>query len=782
MKITPAAGKYALWGVAASTAFAVLAEEYRRPVNRAPHEPHQDEITVYAPPRRDKPDNRFSISAGDMTRNGSQDFGSVMRYQPLVSATGAPGGSSNGRSGFDRGGYTGYNIRGLESNRVGIDIDDIPQPAATGRSYAGRAGLNTFGIGRDYIDPWLYGRVDIQSGAVSVDTTNLALGGAVSFRPKSADDYLYPGKTDYFSGISGFDSTDRSWHNGVTAAAGREELSGILVYSRRDGQQARSHRDTLAAYPANWHSDALLLSGSWQANAAHRITAGVDYYHRVRHTRYDTWSPLREDVMNGTARQNSQTRRWGLSLRDEWHPRSGPVDSLISKVFYQHTESHDNTRLPGIFGGEQTVFSDYNTDTVGGQSTLAMQLGRHTLRAGINASMVKTARPFTQSPALSVFDRLMQPEADSRSLMLGAFAEDRIDLAPHVPGAALIPGGRVAYQQTSPRNAAALARGSALINGSDIERLYGDVRDTRLLPALTLEYALSPGLLTWLQYRRSAQFPGASQLYGSWNLGSGYAGPRQYALIGNQGLKTETGNNLEWGLRGEAAPGLVLRGSLYYSQYRDFIASTRYQRRADPARFRRVPGNIHIIYQAENRDRAYLYGAEMSARLDYGAWSETLSGLNTTLALGYAAGKSKSRYPGDSYRALDSVPPLKAVAGIGWDGPEKRYGLALTGTFVQGKRAQATRRESYANTGAPLGGAGERYMRISGYGVLDGSGYWQAAKQVTLRAGVYNLTDRKYRDYLSSRNITESTRQDAWQRALAVMPGRTWQMGVTVEF
>lgn len=80
------------------------------------------------------------------------------------------------QSGFDRGGYTGYNIRGMESNRVGIDVDGIAQPNATGRGYVGRAGLNTFGIGRDYIDPYMYGSVDIQSGATSTETANSAIG------------------------------------------------------------------------------------------------------------------------------------------------------------------------------------------------------------------------------------------------------------------------------------------------------------------------------------------------------------------------------------------------------------------------------------------------------------------------------------------------------------------------------------------------------------------------------------------------------------------------------
>lgn len=41
--------------------------------------------------------------------------------------------------------------------------------------------------------------------------------------------------------------------------------------------------------------------------------------------------------------------------------------------------------------------------------------------------------------------------------------------------------------------------------------------------------------------------PNASQLYGSRNLGSSYAGSQRYALIGNTDLKTETSDNLEWG-------------------------------------------------------------------------------------------------------------------------------------------------------------------------------------------------------------------------------------------
>lgn len=94
-----------------------------------------EQMTVTAPAPLLKAGSEHSVSAQELQDKGAKDFGSVMRYEPLISATGASGGSGNGKSGFDRGGYTGYNIRGLESNRVGIDVDGIAQPDATGRGY-----------------------------------------------------------------------------------------------------------------------------------------------------------------------------------------------------------------------------------------------------------------------------------------------------------------------------------------------------------------------------------------------------------------------------------------------------------------------------------------------------------------------------------------------------------------------------------------------------------------------------------------------------------------------
>lgn len=739
-------------------------------------------MNVTAPETKKVAGSKTTLSASELQQRGTTDFGSIMRYEPLIGATGSSGGSSAGKSGFDRAGYTGYNIRGLESNRVGLDVDGIPLPQATGRSYAGRAGLDSFGIGRDYIDPYLFGRIEIEKGATAVDQPNTSIGGNVSFRNKSPDDYLQPGKPTWFGYQSDYDSSSRSWHNGLTAAAGGETLRGIFVYSRRDGQQTRNNSNTLDAYPANWHSDAFMSSGIWQPNDAHKFSATVDYYHKTNHSHYDSWSTTGNTIW-GQAQQQSDTRRWGISLADEYTPYNDLIDSLTSRIYWQQTQAHDNTRMPSSAAARQTVYSDYNSDSYGFDTRALKNMGRHELSAGLNARLVDTERPFRQSPTPSAFTAIMQPQANSRSYTVGGYLQDTISFDADGHRAAVVPGVRVAYQNTRPRDVATLTTNSRVLDASEVSALYGSPNsDTQVLPSLALQYDLTPKLMTYLQYTRGAQFPNDSQLYGSWNLGSSYAGPAQYALIGNADLKTETSNNYEWGIKGQVAEGVTLNAAAFYNDYKNFIAFTRYRRAANPDKFVNVPDNIYTTYQAENRDKAYIYGAEVSSKVNIGSWFSQVEGLSANLAFGYTQGAAKSSYLGDRYIDLESVAPMKAIVGLAWDDEARNYGAAITATFVKGKKASATNRNSFANNGSSLTDASTDYMRVPGYGMVDMTAYWRVAHNVRLSGGLYNITDRKYWDYLSSRELTSATQQERNDQALAVMPGRTFQLGINVDF
>nr|WP_246048955.1 TonB-dependent receptor [Brenneria rubrifaciens] len=746
-------------------------------------------MTVLSPKIEKEAGSSVTLTAEEMQKNGANDFGTIMRYQPLIGATGSSGGANTGKSGYsgDRGGYTGYNIRGLEANRVSIDVDGIAQPNATGRSYAGRAGSNTFGIGRDYIDPYLYGSVGIESGATAVSNSNHALGGSVSFRPKSADDYLSPEKSSYFGYQSGYDSSNRSWHNGVTVAGGDETLRGLIAVSRRDGQETENNSGTLDAYPANWHSNAVLASGIWQPNSEHMFTGTLDYYHKTNHTNFDYWGSGSSTIY-GKAQQSSQTRRWSASLKDRWTPTNNPlVDLVDTRLFYQQTEAHDNTSAPASGSGflaapAHLIYSDYDVKTYGIETQMAKSWRFHAFSWGFNASESRSERPYRQDPLLTSFNDLSKPEADSRSYMLGGFVQDKMtwNLSGH--DFSVVPAVRVAYQNSKPTNLSNMTGDGSVIDTSDVETLYGSFSDTQVLPSLSFLYDITPQLTTYLQYKRGAQFPNASQLYGSYNLPSNWMGSSQYALIGNSDLDTETSDNVEWGLKGEAVKGVTLNTAVFYNSYKNFIDYTRYQRTANPDKFTNVPSNIGTIYQAENRDKAYIYGGEISAKFDFGTWFEQADGLSTRLAFGYAEGQSKSRYSGDKYVDLDSVPPMRAVVGVAYDDPDLRYGAALTATFNKGKQASSTGRQSYNNSGGAIADSATQYMRVPGYGLLDLSAYYRVTKNVKLSGGIYNITDRKYWDYLSSRNLESSTNQDLYDQALSVAPGRTFQLGVNVDF
>jgi hemoglobin/transferrin/lactoferrin receptor protein len=51
----------------------------------------------------------------------------------------------------------------------------------------------------------------------------------------------------------------------------------------------------------------------------HKFTGTLDYYHKTNHTHYDAWNSAGSSII-GNANQTSQTRRWGVSLKDDWTP------------------------------------------------------------------------------------------------------------------------------------------------------------------------------------------------------------------------------------------------------------------------------------------------------------------------------------------------------------------------------------------------------------------------------------------------------------------------------
>ena len=712
-----------------------------------------------------------TISGAELER--ANNLKDVVRNQPLVSAPGTASGTTRNRSTFDRSGTTGYNIRGIEGNRVGMDIDGIDMPDATSRPYVSRVGANTFGVGRDFIDPEMFSSADILFGTTSAKRSAGGIGGAVSFKTKSADDYLRGSKVEYYGGKIGYDSADRSWNESLTAAGRSGKLDGLVSYSRRDGHATRNHSDIVDSMPNDWDSDALLLKGGLRIDAANRLELSVDLYRRTNDTTFHGWD-TNSTFITENSEQHSETARNTVQLTHQWRPNNAWADEADSRLYFQSTDTEDttDTRTLSTNASVRNV-SENKTATWGVSSVVTKRLDRHLLSYGINASTQDIERPWNVAG-------YMKPQPDTTTTRAGIFLQD--DIAFDLGGRRLVltPAVRGDYVKIKMRDLDNFASG--ILTPADVERMYGSPSNTIWSPSLGLSYAMMPNMLAYAQYKRSGRAPSAGEIFGTWNLASNYAAGNQYALVGNRALNEETSDAFELGIKGKPTPGMALQTSVFYTKYDDFIAYTRYTRAMAPAMFTNVPAHIGTIYQAENRDDAKIYGFELSSRLEHGQWSPYARGLYTTWALGLSRGTAKSRYAGDKDVPLESVLPRKAVIGAGYDAPSKAWGLNLVGTFVAGKQAVATNRDGYTNAGPALTDSTTVLFRVPGHATFDLIAYWQVNKNMRLDAGFYNLGDKRYWDYSSARNLQPSVARDRRDIELLTEPGRTAAVSLRVAF
>ncbi|MBP7565808.1 MAG: TonB-dependent receptor plug domain-containing protein, partial [Burkholderiaceae bacterium] len=287
--------------------------------------------------------SKVELTQEDIEKTGATSMGEVMRYQPLVEAPGTVQGATRGASRYDRSGTTGYNIRGIEGNRIGLDVDGIEMPEAVSRApLTNRAQDGTFGMGRDFIDPDIYSSVEIQSGTTNSQRTAGGIGGAVSFRSKSPEDFVSITKPFYAGARLGYSESNKAWTKGVTAAGLQGDFGLLLSYVRRDGEATRNN-SSIESYPDNWSSDALLLKGTYRLNAAHRFELAADLYRKQSDSVFEAWNSAATAV-TGLSSQDATTSRDTVSVAHTWTPGAGAwIDSLSTRLYFQGTEMDDRT-------------------------------------------------------------------------------------------------------------------------------------------------------------------------------------------------------------------------------------------------------------------------------------------------------------------------------------------------------------------------------------------------------------------------------------------------------
>lgn len=701
------------------------------------------------------------VGAEQLEQNNAIDLAKIARYSPLISV---PAAASGGANVWDSAGNTGINIRGVEGNRVSLDVDGIALPDAAPRPES--TSMNSFGIGRDYFDPEMFHYVSIGAGASPAGGGTPGLGGAVSFVTKSPEMYLDGTRKVYADYKFGYASEQASRMHAVTAATALgEHLQALIVAVHRDGAETKTEGDAVPN-PDDWSSDAVLAKLNWKLARDQELRFTVDHYKaehdRVYNNKVGTLYPA-------GAAQNSNTERTRYSVEHRYTPANGLLfDKLETKLYKQTASVEDDTHADYVSGGQpyiRDIATGYFNDSKGIALDAIKQLNPSiVLGYGVLYEEQESRRPWREdrtvvrTGAHQITMKNRMADMDTDKLAAYVRGEFGFDLAGHQ--ATLTPGLRAERRKLTPQNLQ-----NYVIAVPSAAREIREDKDTFVTPSLNFSVELTPQLSTYAQYTRGTRLPSAAERTGTYDSFSYTGAGNGYAVLGNPELKKETSNALEVGLKGAPTQGVELSFSLFHTSYDNFIEYA--AQPADPVNY---PTITQGLFRPENVGKAKIRGGEVSGRFALGQWWQPMRGYSLALAGGISRGTAENKDSGKKAE-LASVQPYKANATFAYDDPAKRGGGAFIVSTVRGKRATADVFTS-ATTGM---------FAVPGYTVMDLTAYWHINKHATVSGGLYNLADRKYWDYASSRSLvagtTAATLADIERQA---RPGRNFAVNLKV--
>lgn len=570
----------------------------------------------------------------------------VVRYEPGVSVGNQPG----------RAGSTNYVIRGIGDNRVRVQVDGVRVPDFPSSNLG--AGTYT----RDFIDLDSVKRVEIVRGLASALYGSDAVGGVVSYVTKDPADYLdAPGDAttrDIFASLkAGYNGADRSFHETVTGAARSGRAEYLLLYTRRDGHEVapNGREDT---NPQNFQSNALLGRVVFHATDVDTVRLTGEYLARR------TTTELRRDlgvtpVFGGGpsaavygSNGRDTTRRGRVTLdyvRDAPVLFADRVEVRLSWTGLNRREYTDQLRS-SFFGrtpppqANRQRFSDFRftQDIVSGEVQAVTRrefLGAdHTLTYGLTAEHIATSRPRNRSEvnlqtgatATTVAGESYPNKnfPDTGTTEIGAYVQDEIELG----RLRLVPAVRLDYYRLRPHPDDDFRRSS----GGLVVRPLDQVAASPKLGAI---YRLDQEYSLFGQYARGFRAPPYDNAnFGFTNRAFGYQ------ILPNGDLKAETSDGVEAGLRGRFPRG-AFQVNAFFNHYSDFIDT-------------QIVGTSQGLTQFQYRNLASvnIWGAETK-----GDW-RVLPQWTLRGAVAWARGENTR-----TGAPVDSVDPVRAVAGLGWD-------------------------------------------------------------------------------------------------------------------
>jgi len=657
-----------------------------------------DEVIVVATKRetsiRDVAADVTLLDGAELEATLSTSLADTLRFVPGVSHE-----SSGSRFGTE-----GITIRGIGGNRIAIELDGVPMS-------------DQFDIGnfsnatRDFADTGLIGQVEVLRGPASALYGSSALGGVVALStldPRSFKaDGPHGGKASAF-----YRGLDDSSNLQASLALNGNAASLLLSGSYRDGAERESAALDEPEDSQSFRREASMIKLVGENRLGH------DWYVSAIRQSYDVQTQVTSVLGAGRFRSTTKlegddSHRMNILSGEYRFDTAWTTDSLL-RVFLADAKIQQDTlderaaaRTPALInrsfsyeqrmrGAELNLWRD--EELFGWNHRLGVGLEytekeTEELRDGLSTNLADgSVSNEVLGESLPVRDF---PVTETREF--GAYISDQLSRGP----LSLILALRFDDNRLTP----------------NIDPVYAadnpatpvvSLSDSDVSPKLGAIYHVGDDLDLYLQYARGFRAPPFEDA----NIGLDIP-LFNIRAIPNPGLKSETSNGWEFGMRWQGDRSRLQFGA-FRTAYTDFI-ETKVRLGIDP-----ISGRL--LFQSINIGDAYIRGVE--ARWAH-ELTGRLAGLTVHASAYWAEGENR-----DNDQPLNSVGPAEAVIGATWRSVDDRSELRalLTATDRWSRRDET---------------AGELF-EPAGHAVLDVFFAHTFGDRLTFRAGVGNATDRVY--------------------------------------
>ena len=709
------------------------------------------------------------------------DESDLVRYDPGISVV------EGGRSGSN-----GFTIRGVDKDRVAINVDGLAQ--AESRSSEAFQELfgayGNFNANRNTSEPENFSEVTINKGADSLKSGSGALGGAVNYKTKSASDYVSEEKPYHLGIKGGYIGRNSQKFSSITAAGTWLGLDALMVYTRRFGKETKNNSDAadtvITDNKQSWNPNA----GSTNYGSRGIARSKPDPQDWVnKSTLFKLGYNFNDKNRIGWIYEDSRTDRTTTELSNMWaanwkgealgDTRSRQDISYRKRIGFEYKNQLDK-------GPWDSLNLRYDRQTID-MSTWTWDLPTDYNRSGVNSDVYHMFRNIRQ-----------------KNTQFGADAEKQIDFSKLVWAMQYGLGGSQndngnrdhsywvrlydpKYQtsnnqeltmlvESSSKNRFAYWNNTFQFGDSSQYRLNAGVRydnssskakdNPNYTPAirgqipylgserkhsgfsygLGLDWKFTPHLNLLAKYSTGFRAPTSDE---TWLL---FPHPDFY-LKANPNLKAETAKNFELGLAGSGKAG-NFKFSGFQTRYRNFIELTYMGVSSDnPNSPNYAPisdGTALVsspVWQNQNRSSAWAKGLEFN-----GTWNLDSIGLpqGTHAGVNVSYIKGKAKQTNGQETPINALSPWSAVYNLGYDAPSKRWGINAYLTHTAAKKPSDT-----VHSSDDLNNPWPFAKHSKAYTLFDLTGYVNLGKYFTLRAGAYNIGNKKYYTWESLRSIRE---------------------------